>query len=383
MTRFFVISDLHCKHLEKDSHEDDHFQLYSNKLRKPKEKHPIESLLTFLIEKDIKADYLICPGDLADKIDTQGLISGYNFLNEVSNILKSKMIFLTTGNHDIDLYLNHKEYSDKFYITKNFHAHYPIENKTLNDNYWLDNFYLYEDEKLILVNLNSSKNILPDSVNIDEETINKLKESISKIKGDKIRIFLCHHHPIKFSNYSVKYKDNDVIDNGDVLLDILSRNKFNLLIHGHKHIPRINVYDNVNIFCAGSFSCLHNVISSGGKTVFHLIEIDDNINMSNFRCQIKTYENSMTAGWRYSIDNKYFPAITGLGANIDIPKISKQINSIIQEYLEWEDIIKSFPDLKYLNPKQQDELESELKSKFNIHYYSTTPGLIPNRLIKA
>lgn len=78
--RICIISDLHCKYKQLPNEPLDTF-LISNDPRYPENKHPVAALLKLIDSNpEINADYLICPGDLGDRADEQGIISSWSFL---------------------------------------------------------------------------------------------------------------------------------------------------------------------------------------------------------------------------------------------------------------------------------------------------------------
>lgn len=103
-----VISDLHCKHSSSEKQGSISLtstNLYSDGLRSENTpKHPVHCLLQE-IERNIsafKSDVLLCPGDIADKVDHQGYITGWAFLEEIGQAINAKNLFATIGNHDVD-----------------------------------------------------------------------------------------------------------------------------------------------------------------------------------------------------------------------------------------------------------------------------------------
>ncbi|HEY6976416.1 MAG TPA: hypothetical protein VH396_09000, partial [Chitinophagaceae bacterium] len=67
-----IVSDLHCHHSQqftKDDKRQVHSYLHSDLLRLPANEHPVQSLLHLINEKTIKAEYLLCPGDVTNQVD--------------------------------------------------------------------------------------------------------------------------------------------------------------------------------------------------------------------------------------------------------------------------------------------------------------------------
>src|SRR5262245_16592686 len=101
-----VVSDLHCTHSgdpsKKDGKPRANTFLLSDLLKRPINKHPVESLKQVVIEEGLTANILLCPGDITDQINQQGLVSGWQFLKEIKSSLSAEMMAITIGNHDVD-----------------------------------------------------------------------------------------------------------------------------------------------------------------------------------------------------------------------------------------------------------------------------------------
>src|SRR5436309_1142887 len=75
--------------------------------------------------------------------------------------------------------------------------------------------------------------------------VDRLSELVSsletRVETRSLRIALMHHHPMLHS--SPVLSDEDVLPNGDQLLATLAKYGYSLVIHGHKHHPRLNYAD--------------------------------------------------------------------------------------------------------------------------------------------
>lgn len=362
-----VISDLHCTS-QKGTQRITH--LHGELTPVPKNRHPVESLKSL---SNINADYLICTGDIADKGDCKGYYDGMRYIQDLQKKLGAKKMIVLNGNHDINL--NEK---DTCRHMKDFDCDIFNDSK-----YWSNHYKILEDDNLIFLTLDTSFHITnTESLNtqpsFDHYLFQKLNDELSKLaSSDKIKIALCHHHPINHSDMDDIYKKNDVIDRGDTLLDLLKKNDFDLIIHGHKHFPKIRHYEDLVIFCAGSFASLENVIEYGHKNTFHILEL----NKVNHNCQgiIRTWVFSHNAGWKQPDTKTLFPAKTGFGYHEK--NVKALADELIQKNQKWyceenynvhllfADILKQFPALEFLDPFQQEEFETYLRERWKITIY--------------
>ena len=365
--RIAVISDLHCRDSQSGNKTT---YLSSDLLKTPIYRHPIEALKKKIIDLSLTCDYLICLGDITDKINQQGLISGWGYLNEIASTLKIKpdKIVVIPGNHDVDSQ-GITSYSTFNHLIKSLNNVVPMNEIDLCNKFWGQHFIVKEFENLILLAYNSVHNHTNQSnalkTDIDPATLEALDNELSKYLDTlKPKVALCHHHPIKLSNFDIIYKDGDSIENGDKFLDLLNEKKFDLFIHGHKHIPHLEYRNSLPIFCSGSFSSLENISILSKRNTFHIIEILDK-NDSSSKGLIDTYEFVLGRGWNKNTDSKgFFPSKTGFGYLGDVMQLSKNINLWFQvrnkEILYYEEVLRNFDELNYLTPVQQQELEDNL-----------------------
>lgn len=60
------------------------------------------SLIEFVKKSKLRADYLLCPGDLGEKADVEGIAYAWRSLDELAKALGGAQLIATTGNHDVD-----------------------------------------------------------------------------------------------------------------------------------------------------------------------------------------------------------------------------------------------------------------------------------------
>lgn len=317
-------------------------------------------------------------------MNKQGLISGWNFLKEIKATLNAKALAITIGNHDVDSRNMHEK--GPFELIKSLDDHIPSENIIANSMFWKNNYCIIEDEKHILLIINSCYNHtsveLLKNTEIDQSTIDKIEADIIKIKdSEKIKMALCHHHPLHHSNGNLIYRDTDFIDKSDKLLSILEKNNFNLVIHGHKHDPRL-VYFNSSlpVLAAGSFSALTNLLDIGAQNTFHIIDFD----LKTKKGKIITWVYYPSSGWTQKLDT-YFPCFTGFGCKIDMidfaKKCSEWFDTTKKETIEYSELLTIFPDLEHLIPSEQEKFNDEMKSKYNLYFTPPLPNK-PNKVYK-
>ncbi len=379
-----IISDLHCKHSSSDKAGDISFSstnLYSDILRTNNPPiHPVHALLQNINsnKEQFKSDLLLCPGDITDKVDAQGYITGWSFLEEFKEAMQAKKLFATIGNHDVDS--RRKTPSElPFFISRSIKSNYPIEDQELQQKFWSNHFCVYECDEYALLIFNSCYSHISSGdaakAKITETIIQEIEDELKKIDPQKTKIALCHHHPLNHSNTS--YPDADVIDKGELLLDILCKYHFVMLIHGHKHEIKIRYYNSLLVFCAGSFSSQENLRETESDNVFHQIQV-----FKNNTGVIKTWVYGARSGWVHK-SGKKFPATCGFGYKGVIKELAEKINSWFRNNSnskldKFSNLIAMIPEAQFLLPQEQMELETFLAEQYKIEITYSPNGIPVN-----
>ncbi|GHT05527.1 hypothetical protein FACS189440_08680 [Bacteroidia bacterium] len=368
-----IISDLHCTNADRASNAT---RLHDKTPIKPINRHPVKSIKERINKDSINANYLICLGDITDKANEYGLNQGIDYLKEIQTELNAEELFLVTGNHDVDT----QNTTDPFYRLKSHD--FPLSEDSIKSSYWNNHYCVIERENLILFVINTCHHIRSiDDLNTpppfnDDALLEDIDTKLSQYKTtNKFKLFLCHHHPLQQSDYDDKYTKNDLIEGADKLLKILKNNGFHLVLHGHKHIIRIQYNDDLPVFASGSFSSIQNTREFDGKNTFHLIDLK----IENHQCKgkITTWFYNFNSGWTKSKDpESIFPTYTGFGC--DHRNIRGICDNIVNYFDNWykledktkilpfNDILTYFPDIEYLTPMQQDELMDYFRDQYNL-----------------
>ena len=377
--RLGVISDLHCTY-DKDYYSQDTI-LFSNTMKDGNQKNQVQELVKLLKENRLECDYLLCPGDITNKIDVQGLISGFGYLQEIQQALKAKKLICVPGNHDVDSHHSHlkifnKETDPLWHLDKD---HYPLPDLNLSQLLLSQDYCLYKDEQIAILCLNSVNCVtkLNDGsqiIQISNVTLSKIEDDLKKIPDTiKVRVALTHHHPLTYSDLYPRYNEKqDLIANGDKLISLIGKYHFGLLIHGHKHKARLTTLDSVALFCSGGFSAVQNLQGGDGENTFHIVELDISEPMKGV---IRTWSYSQSAGWKKP--SSLFPETTGFGLTKTVKELAAEIGSYYKsKYLDKPEIrpfsetIEMFPDISYLDHTHIKEFYQELaKHKCRIGVY--------------
>jgi predicted phosphodiesterase len=364
--RIAIVSDLHC-HPEESDYKNNATLLFTDKLRDEVKQHPIESLKELKENKEFDSvDILLCPGDFTHQSNKQGMLTGWTYVREMFDIFEAKEIYATLGNHDIDSRHKFSQYS--FSFPKGIRQNFPLKDDEIGS-FWDKGFTFIEKEYFQLLVINSthyhthSSSVDNQSVKglIARSAIEEIETYLQKHNNDKIKIMMCHHHPVQHSRDDLGAYD--FIENGEDLVNVLGKFGYDLIIHGHKHDPNFREYTTMGgykipILSSGSFSAVGQQQYCNKFNYFHIMEIYKDKDTSS-KGTIQTWNFINRSGWSKK-KNGFLPR-TGYGINESIDNI---INSI-KKYLEigkpcdWSIVLKEFPQLNFLLPDQLEEFESK------------------------
>ncbi|RAJ19883.1 metallophosphoesterase family protein [Pedobacter cryoconitis] len=383
-----VISDLHC-HPQKEEYSENNTLLFSDKLRSPTNEHPVENLLEIIDQDKLEVNLVLSPGDFTHRSDKQGFFSGWSYVNEISRALKASDLIATIGNHDIDSRHTFSDYS--FDIPKKISQNFPIKKENLNL-FWDTGFTFVEEEDFQILVINSTHYHTHYDKNSIENPAVKGKMDLGQIEmiekyleannySEKIKIALVHHHPIKHSRQDLG--EHDFIENGENMLNVLGRYKFDLIIHGHKHDPWLRYFNTESgfalpILSSGSFSATNQISWISKFNYFHIIEfVKKDSTPSNGIIETWTFKNRI--GWKKDKEDGFYP-YTGFGYQDNIQYIVEKIKSLLNvtPMLKWNVVIESIPELQNLIPDKMEELQSKLEVE-NI-FLNSKIGLKPKHI---
>lgn len=386
-----IISDLHCMHGKQHPMKT---LLYSDAPIIPASDHPVQALMELIDNEALECDYVVCPGDIANSMDKQGIISGYGYVESIKTKLKASLSFYTPGNHDRDS-RNKLNSSYSAEPLRQLVENYPLKaDDNLINQFWANGFCIYTDSNAAFLLIdstythttkdNAERSIIPPNI------LDMIEKDLkSRDCTNLFRIAVCHHHPLKISNADcTDYKDTDAIENGDRLIKILEENNFNVLIHGHKHTSQLIMNETFPILSSGSFSAVENILESGSSNTFHILELI--INDSLCRGKITTWIFKRKFGWQKGFDvGATLPSNTGFGCFEPATKLATSINGWIssqnKERIRYSDLVQAFPDLDFLTPLQQKRISTELLSKYNLEFLpelSIGPKYIAKQIIE-
>ncbi len=342
------------------------------------EKHPISGLIKLIKENNLQADLLLCPGDLGHQAMPSGIQYAWKSLQKIKVALKAKFFAATSGNHDLDSRYKYNGFDAKG-VLQSLIPKYPLLKENLNDKYWSKNFakHIGSNFKIIVLNSSAYHGSKPEEINhgrISENTIVQLELILKKEKPKPINILMCHHHPQQ--HMEINLGEYDVMQGGQLILDLIGTGKYGdwLVIHGHKHHPKITYASGTNnapiILSAGSLcAVLFKELQTKARNQFHIIYIPiSKLPDLGLVGRIKSWDWASGSGWEDTANLKSgLPFECGFGDRTKPTLLAKQINDVLEDtWIYWDDLRKKLPHLDFQMPKDIVTLKSVLEKDYNL-----------------
>lgn len=371
---FGVISDLHaCKSTSTPP------SFYCAESTTQAKNNPVASLIKFSKKRGLTVDYLLCPGDLADKAVPECLQQAWCDLHELARALSAKELYATTGNHDIDSRYTYNKYDAKG-VLQSLDPVYPLGSTELADRYWSRHYVILTLGEVRLVLLNSSafhgggKSGKEGSEEfergrISAHTLQRLSAELEASPKHDVNILMCHHHPHQHSELGLGA--DDLIDGGEDLINELSKGHSGrwLIVHGHKHHPKIENAKGFSaspvVFSAGSVATkIWPEVGARCRNQFYILQfdLDDPSRPDGFGGTFQAWDWLPSYGWTEATIESGLPAHGGFGWRGDPSALASEIAPRVRgKRLEWKAFLSEFPRCQYLLPEDWRVLIGELE----------------------
>jgi 3',5'-cyclic AMP phosphodiesterase CpdA len=333
-------------------------------------------------DPELKADYLVCCGDIADKAHPTALSYGWQKLQSLVPLLGARGLIATAGNHDMDSRHQYNDYDARGQLVDL--PDFPLANETLTNQYWAHHFAIVNGGNYRIVVLNSAayhgqedKAGEPEYVHgrIAQRTLTRLCRELDNREAPPVNIFVCHHHP---TNIPVPVSDSDsTMTGGDKLIAELTepgRGRW-LIVHGHRHVAQVQrpasaaISAAGTVFCAGSFGML---LPSGwpSQNQFYLIEIHCDAQASlgmALAGQFRSWTWTRGKGWEMSGFSEQLPGSGGFGYLGDISQLATEVEALVratgEAFVRLEEARVTVPGLSYVAPGDWPHLRAELGNR--------------------
>lgn len=395
--RVAVVSDLHFCDQRPPGGGSELSHIVLQKLHEKNGKNPWSDLMEMVRIDAIRADFLLCPGDITTHAARAPLKAAWEGLVDLGRGLEARLVACATGNHDVssrfaegrsnvvhdldnphDLFENLKLLSPDYPLHVYADEHARALGRSRRVHYFGADFVIHEDEACRLVVFNSCARHITENSSYERGSIAKsalaeLTEQLKTTSDGKINIFLCHHHPVHHTDGD-GVGSYDFILRGDKLIEFLSDHGDWIIIHGHKHDGRI-IYAPHGapaaapvVFSAASMGA---ILSSDSlnqyRNQFYLLDIV----LGHSGCSrgtLKVWNWKAGMGWTTAVDPR--AGLTdgvGFGEREHADVLAKQIAARINDgSVPWATLLHEFPFMNNLTPGSLRLLLKSLKLRHGI-----------------
>jgi len=364
----------------------------------------LKHFIDFVASEHLTPDLLIIPGDVsahahpAEYSHAAGLID--NIVDALH--LSRAQLILTPGNHDVDWAIqsaypgDHTLYSrDQRYATMRHEKWYfdSLLRRGLRHLCEPPYFVVIDDPTVFAVVYNSAHEDGPQVENhpgsIDTDILLAMEAAVSETftEPDRARLFIMHHHLFPYAEPDGKFEFS-AIQRADLLQEFLENHRFDIVIHGHKHFPRLNSYEINNrhrftVFGSGSFSAFLN--DDWADTLlnqFHIITITGrNTRTQTIHGNVRSWAYTRSRSWIPSDPDKGIHHLAPFGANIEYASLRHTLQDTIAvhvrkvRYIEWESIIASHPEFESVDSRTVMQVLREIATALKLNMYGDYPQI--------
>lgn len=378
------VTDIHAHSADPDDPKRPSYISTSSPKNNPAQ-NPLAGLQHLIREQKLSADLLICGGDIGDKADPQAQVFIWSELVSLKDSLEAEHLLAATGNHDVDSRFCSSAFDPKGTLQSLVPA-YPGLTEDLCDRYWSRNFIVLcgEDYRILLLNsaayhgFGNDKEKEFEQGRVSRSTVDRIKAELESTENKPINIMVCHHHPLR--NDDIPVGDYSEMHGGDLLINLLGCGDFGdwVVLHGHKHYPRIWYSGSASmpvIFSGGSLSArLYSDLATRVRNQFYIVEFpieDISSSRSGVLGTVSAWDWSFGNGWQHAKRDSGIPHRAGFGCRLHPDTIAHDIATHLgaspSPVLQWKEIEEAIPHVKFVPPKELSITINKLKSNHSVH----------------
>jgi UDP-2,3-diacylglucosamine pyrophosphatase LpxH len=364
-----------------------------------------DSFLNFVKNNNLRADYLVVPGDVSHRGAPQEFQLASAIIEDCARALHvaPASIVFVPGNHDADWTVFQAPDTTGFRQGQKFA---PLQNPQwlfekimgnanrhlLKDN---DSYSAWEYDNFLAVGYNSAWDDKPGvPVHhgfISNSHLDALERHLTSLDlgPHRLRLFIVHHHPVVYSDPLPNEPDFSAMTNAPRLLSILRDHHFDLLIHGHRHSPvfqtiAVDSQFPIAILSAGSFSAeLDGRWSGLVNNQFHIIRIEGRDKQDD--CifgNVCSWTYLAQHGWLPSKPHNGIRHVIPFGTYLQPSRFHGTLQRMIKaalgrsDYVSWTALIATTPRFKYLPPQLVYQTLDQLRKQVGFSYIEDSQGLI-------
>jgi hypothetical protein len=375
--RIAIMSDLH---VGSDEHSAGGW-LHAAANRAKTGQDMIGGLRSIIRDGELSADYLVCPGDLADQASPSGLIRGWELVQQIRTELGAELAIGATGNHDTDsrgLFSPGEPWKTLRELYPPFPFGSDLHDNT-NTEYWANGWSILDLGPVRILNLNSSAShtdeVLAKRGRVTPAIIHDVLERLQQLGSHGMNLLVTHHHPMKLG--TINLGDDSHMEGGEVLLEYLLDADVGpwLAVHGHKHVPRIDYFAGgaacIPVVASGSLSAkLWDEASGIAKNQFYLfsVEVDSGLaGLDQLSATCEAYSWIPAIGWEISGKSGGIMSGSGFGWRSPVIDCVQALGDAIDRFdgswLTRPELVLEEPRYAYLATSDQLKVHAQLRAQ--------------------
>lgn len=388
-----IISDLHIGNARANDLNPDNSGNYADD-------HFLKTFVEFVQEENLTADYLFIPGDMSNKGNPKELKLASNVIEQCAEALSVTFenIFFVPGNHDVDWSISKldADANDAYHELRYEHLknekllfHKLLQN--CQSEFYNSPYFTYKQtDEIFVLAYNSTWNDGPRKQPhfgiISKDHIKEISTLLTglDIPEETIKLFMVHHHPINYSSPN-DHVDFSAMQNAEALLDLLHRHNFDVMLHGHKHYPRLKPTNlggykkpililGSGSFCAKLFEGWNGFINNQ----FHILDIEGRNHNSSIIGRVKSW-TYLSREWRKSKKAHHgIEHLKPFGGVNDDAELEEQLVKIISKsfkengFLKWSSLKdRGAEAFQYITTERRNQLLETVRKtvEFERHNY--------------
>jgi hypothetical protein len=303
----------------------------------------------------------------------------WNKLGEVASELDARLLVATPGNHDLDSRYLYTEYDARGQAMLLMPT-LPVRSRATYLEFWAEHFAFVElaDSRILLLNSSAyhggGKNPEEERENgrVSAPTLRRIESELARLPIKPVNVLICHHHPD--DPEEILENDRSVMEGGKKLLHLLNDSNVGpwLVIHGHKHRPRLfysgGSGDTPLVLGSASFSAqINRDATNKCPNQFHIVEFN-----AQGATQIGVGLAGIIRSWNWTIGEGWNPAQgpyglphrSGFGFRGNIALVANRVRSLIPDgqFRRWCDLVNEIPELEFLLPKDYQKLRANFRT---------------------
>lgn len=385
--RIAVISDIHAGD---EGSEWTHVRIEPPAARL--NQHPLTDLRHLIKKNELRAEYLVVPGDLANRADPEGLAYAWRQLHSIAGQLDARLLS-APGNHDV---VTHDAIGDPRSILKNLLPTFPTGDVSLDEHFWREGWCSIEeaDHRIVIIDSTSGFPQFPSGAtkrslrwrtykqHIDRGSVTDsiergLETYVSSLTDSRTNIAIIHHHPQEHQLRDYLQDGYGPMFRGGELLEIFTRYPRGgrwIVIHGHKHVPQLaNAISSSSngplVLCAASAGAeLWSPVNTVTRNQFHILTASNKVvaGVGSLCGTVDSFTWGFGDGWSVSERRgSGLPGHSGFGCAIDSATLADQTAAVMNdgqlEFLPYSDLKRMVPQLPYQLPRDFEAFEDELE----------------------